>query len=140
MLEAQLNLSYCYTKRTSIRPNYKKANYQEINNYLSNVDWNSILIGTRDIDQIYSEMLDEIYAAMNAFIPIRNTNRKPRFPRHIKNLLSKKKRLYKLSKTDPSLKQKYKEAEKLYREAVKQHFQSQEFRVAEANNKNELFK
>ena len=58
----------------------------------------------------------------------------PSLPKNIQYILNRKKRVYKLLKTNPSLKERYKSLEKDYKKAVKNHLKTVEEKIANSGN------
>ena len=59
-----------------------------------------------------------------------------KFPKNIRELLKRKRNIYRRMKLNPSLKNEYKNIDKLYKRSVKTFFKSYEERVMKSSNKN----
>ena len=110
-----------YTKKfpkTTYR-NFKKANFDQINNELSNQNWNNLYIHNDNTQTIYNNFILILHNVIEQFIPVNNIHStKNKTPRHIKSLLQTKLRTYKKLKNDRSLRSRYKQVSKDYENAV----------------------
>ena len=74
---------------------FKNGNYDELNNYLLNINWNQIFLN-RNIDEMYKNFIQIITHGISLYIPIKIINQKKKFlPLHIRNLLKYKRKLWK---------------------------------------------
>ena len=80
-----------------------------------------------------------LHNSINKFIPLTRKGKKKRMPKQIKNLLKLKRTIYKQSKSNPSYKTLYKNIDKQYRTAVKNHTSLLEQKVMNSNNKKAFF-
>ena len=119
--------------------NFFLANYSEINNFLSTIDWSCVFNGTNDIDSLYENFLSFLNESIQRYVPFCGNKRKPRLPSHIRNLLKQKKHYYKRSKSDSSAKSLYKKYAKLYKKEVNQHSRQLEQKVIFSGNRNSLY-
>ena len=115
MIQVTLNSKTKTDKPLSSRLNFYSADYTQINNYLSSINWESILTTTDDINTMYKKFLDVIHKSISLFVPVKPRRRKSFIPKHIKKLLREKQDLYKKSKVDNSFITAYKEKAKLYK-------------------------
>jgi len=72
-----------------------KANYEQINNILLSIDWNTIFYGSTNINQLYNVFLSTIHQIIDEFVPI--TIPKPlisKYPSHIQKLISYQQKLW----------------------------------------------
>ena len=142
MIEVNLNLHSRRTVSTSKKPNFYKGDYTSIISYLKNIDWDNFFCSNSEItnlDTTYSKFIDLLQDAIKKFIPVKNKNKRRRMPQKIKSLLRRKKSLYKLSKTNASYKKLYKEIDKQYRSAIKNHTNILEKKVMQCNNKKSFY-
>ena len=126
-LDIDYRLKNTPTKEPKI--NYYAADYDSINNYLSNIDWESILVPITDIDQMYDNFLQVVHQSINLYAPISNTKQKQFLPKEIRIILKEKRKLYKLSKKDNNFKSAYNKQAKKYKQAVKRYKQQCEQKV-----------
>ena len=72
---------------SSYRFNFRKANYNIMDKYFANINWNEFFRNTDDIDIAYNKFITILHEAMELFVPKLN-NRKVRsssFPKFISN-------------------------------------------------------
>ena len=77
-----------------VAPDYSKADWDGINSYVVNCNWNVIFADCADVNQYWNRFLEVVHIAVDIFVPTmsstpHNTQRK--YPKHIRKLLSKKK-------------------------------------------------
>ena len=119
--------------------NFHSADFTKINNFLSLQPWEEIMNSLGgDVNDMYSKFVNIIHHAFSKFVPKTIPSKRPRFPKEIRKLLRDKKRTYRQMKIDPSLKEKYKSLDKLYKKAVKNYFKSYEENIVKSANKNML--
>jgi len=117
--ECQSDSKYCF--------NFKEADYNGLNVFLSGVDWLNVLC-TDDVNSCMERFMDIFNEGINQFVPVRqvfdfnNSSKKyiRKYPLFIRQLFRKKIaawRLYKHNKTE-QLKIKYKAAEAKFSSAV----------------------
>jgi len=78
--------------------NFRRANYEIMNAYLSNIDWNSLLSDSLDFSVTISNFYSVIHNAINLFTPkvYKHKNPYPQwYSRELKSLIYNKKRLHK---------------------------------------------
>ena len=102
--------------------NYKKADFENINNYLSNINWTSLFNKSKNLQHFYDQFINLIHTSIKRFIPLYSKiNKNKKYPSHIKRLLKEKLNLYKKSKTNKSFSKVYKKKSKEYQLAVKKY-------------------
>ena len=120
--------------KTSKR-NFYRANYDSINTFLNSYNWSDILNGTSDINIAYKQFSDIVQLSVEEFVPCSKSGKKISLPKNIRSLLSKKKRMYRKMKQDPSLKDEYKKLAKKYKSLVAFHMKSKEEKFIQSRNK-----
>ena len=101
---------------------FKKADLENINNYLSKNNWTSLFNKSKNLQHLYDQFISSIQTSMKRFKPLYSKNNKSKkYPSHIKKLLKEKANLYKKSKTNKSLLIKHKNKSKEYQLAVKKY-------------------
>ena len=94
----------------------------------------------KDTETTYQKFVEVIHDCIEKYVHLTHNNReKPKLPTHIRLLLNKKKQLYKLSKQNPDLKRTYKQLEKQYKKAVREHYRDIELKVIKSNSKKNLY-
>ena len=137
-----LIINFQCSKPLSRYPSYKfhYADFEKINNFLSKQHWVEVLKPTRDdINSVYSRFTTVIHESFSKFVPFSKSSKRPRFPKQIRDLLNKKKNIYRRLKTDSSLKMEYNTVDKLYKKSVKAYFKSYEEKVTSSLNKNMFY-
>ena len=119
--------------------NFFKGNYDKINSYLDNVDWNQLFLSYNEINQVYSFFTDYIHESIQKFIPFYREGKKPSVPKHLRHLAEIKNKVYKRIKTDSSYKILYKSLDSLYKLAVKNHMKYIEHKVLATRNKKSFY-
>jgi len=111
-------------------PNFRRANYRAINEYLSNVDWAVIAHRCSDVNALWQEISNILNLCVNNFVPkqARGKQNGPKYPRNITKLLAKKRSTYKRDKT------KFREISKKYEKAVKEFHAKKELAVIESGD------
>ncbi|KAL4104729.1 hypothetical protein QTP88_020011, partial [Uroleucon formosanum] len=82
----------------SSEPNFRRGNYESMNAYLHNIDWDSLLSDSLDFSVTVSNFYSVIHDAINSFIPkiYIHKNQYPQwYSRKLKSLIYNKKRLHK---------------------------------------------
>ena len=93
--------------------NFKKADFENINNYLSNINWTSLFNKSKNLQHFYDQFINLIHTSIKRFIPLYSKiNKNKKYPSHIKKLLKEKLNLYKKSKTNKSFSKVYKKKSK----------------------------
>ena len=101
---------------------FKKANFENINDFLSKSNWTSLFINSENLQHFYDQFISLIQISIKRFVPIYSKNNKSKkYPSHIKKLLKEKLNLYKKSKTNKSFSIEYKNKSKEYQLAVKKY-------------------
>ena len=126
--------------RSRIRKrNFYRADFSKINQFLSTVNWESLLTSSDSIENMYKSFLDIIHRSIDLYVPLYRTSSKPTLPKRIRNLLKEKQALYKKSKFNNKFKKAYTDHAKLYKAAIKDHRKQAEERVITSRNKKVLF-
>ncbi len=89
--------SECSPKPESTVYNFRKMNVQGFKEYLSNIRWDIMFKTCVSSNDFWTAFLCAVMIGVNLFVPKLCTNRKPhrnRYPKYIRNLQSKKKRLW----------------------------------------------
>ena len=104
----------------STYPNFRKADYDKILEHLLAIDWENLNFST-NFQDAYDSFLALLHNSIEKYIPISSQSKNySKIPRHIKDILSKKKKIYKKSKRNKHLKQEYKKISSEYAHAVQQ--------------------
>jgi len=116
-------------------PNFRKANYEAINNHLSTVDWAEIMSRCSDVDKLWNEISVILKFCIKNFVPKQTQNVKngPKYPKFIRKLLVKKRHVYKHDRT------KFREISKKYEKAVKEFHARTEREIIESGNLGRFF-
>ena len=138
-IELKLNINTTTSSNRTPKHNFYKGNYNNINQYLSSINWENVLAPHSNINQMYTNFIQILHTTISLFVPISKNTKKPRLPKHIKLILNRKQKLYKKSKIDSSFKSAYKAQEKLYKKAVKEYRYKCEKNVLKSKNKKVLF-
>ena len=107
MIIACLTLQELNSKDRRQRKNFYAADYCQINDFLRNIDWLSLL-DQNNIEQNYEQFIGILQKSIELYVPTVSSYNKPRTPKHLKSLFLQKKKLYKLSKTTSTAKEEYK--------------------------------
>ena len=122
------------TKQKPAKQNFYKADYCKINDYLRGIDWHSLL-QDEDIESNYNKFINVLQDSIQRFVPYNTTHRsKINLPKHLRQIGNKKKKLYKLSRTDPILKEEYRRLDKQYKMESKKFFNSLENKTLSSGN------
>ena len=135
MIEIELGLEF-FLESNQRKHNFFLANYTKINEYLSKVDWPLLLDNLSDVNLAYIRFINTLKESIEKLVPYSNTKQKPKIPTGLKHLLQLKKRFYKLSKSDPAFKPKYKYYESLYKLKLKEINKDQENKIINSKSKN----
>lgn len=121
-------------------PDFTKANYEFICSQLSIVDWFSITNKCNNsVQLLYDCILHELQLVIDKYVPTRTKGHKHSKPSFIKQLLKKKKTLYRKCKTDFSLTSSYKDLSKKYDTAVRQWYDELESSICENPNPKKFY-
>ena len=138
MVEFKLNIKPPKRSVPLKQRNFYHGNYEKINNFLLNSDWNSIFSDNSDIDQIYLEFTNIIHTSIENFVPLYKSH-KSSLPNHIKVLINIKKQLYKITRTDINVKTLYKDFDKMYKATISKYFINQERKITMSASKKSFF-
>jgi hypothetical protein len=115
--------------------NFKKGNYEAINEYLMNVDFAAIIRASDSVDALYRNIIDVQNYCIETWVPLSEFRpHKVEYPDHIKRLRARKRRLHKLSKRTPIGKDLYKKCAKVYDESVRDYRDLKEDEVVRAGS------
>lgn len=90
-------------------PNFLKADYLSLSNYLNSIDWWSAFQGYSSADDLYKRFCDLIRFGLYNFVPVEiSVLRKVNYPKHIRNLIAQKERIFLSASADPLSSQHYK--------------------------------
>ena len=137
MIDIKLNIfSECVSPKTT-GYNFYKADFSAINKFLSLKPWEEILNPSGDLDFLYNAFSTVLHQSISTYIPLRRPKKnRPRLPHHIKLILKEKKKTYKQMKRNPSLKEKYKSLDKIYRKSIINFSRNHEEKLMRSRNKN----
>ena len=85
--------------------NFFKADYVAIKSVLADIDWYRLFLRRPDVQSFWNEVcriLHEIISRKE-FVPLKRKNNKFTLPRYLRRLSTKKRKLYKKVRADPSL-------------------------------------
>ena len=140
MIKIRLDLKHLRKPALPKRRNFYKGQYNQINAFLSKYNWKGIFSGNNtDINFVYSKFINVIHRSIEKYVPFYKSFKKPSVPKSIKTLLTLKKAVYKLSKTDSSSKPVYKDLEKVYKQAIYKNNISIQQQVSSCSNKKSFF-
>ena len=139
MIEIKLNINTTFKSTRTPKPNFYVADYTNINQYLSSIDWENEFAPCKNMNELYTKFLEKLHTTIKIYVPTNNSTHKPRLPKEIRRILRTKWKLYKKSKVDKSFKAAYKEQEKLYKNAIKNYRYNCEQKVLNSNSKKVLF-
>ena len=109
-------------------PDFKNADYNNINADLSNINWSSIYSG--NLQDFYDNFISILNRIIDARVPIvRPKKHSFKLPKHIKVLLKEKLNAYKHFKSNPSLKSVYIQKCSQYEQEVKKWNNSNEYNL-----------
>ena len=104
------------------RRNFRKADYDGINKYLSTINWISLFQNSdRNVESFWGKISLILDYCIENFVPfsMKSKGKRTRPPKKLRKLAVKKKSLYKASKIDHSKKESYKEVSREYEKTVK---------------------
>ena len=139
MIKFSLNLGQIKTKKQHQKRNFYRGNYEKLNQFFSNYNWDSLFCGRNDVNEVYKKFISIVHKAIEMYVPMSKTRKKTHFPENIKKLLNMKKLLYRRIKFDKTSKQRYKEVCKLYKQEVTRYFHIQEKQVLYSANKKSFY-
>ena len=133
----EIDINHKLHSRSINKPkrNFHAADFNSINNFLSRINWNTVFLHTDTIDQQYNKFLELIHQSIELFVPISKTKAKPFLPKYIKEILRKKRKLYKKSKSNSIFKLEYSKQAKKYEKEIKLYQYHCEQKVAASGNK-----
>ena len=140
------------TKNSSqIRQTYKLwhlADYHAANRYLHSVDWYSIIHFNPSPDSMWTAFFSVLQHVVELFVPVKKINKckskvSKRYPKSVRNAMAKKRRVWRLCKTQPDnflIQQKYCECTRLCKTLIKDHERQIEVKIIDANNVGAFYK
>ena len=109
LVSFSIRTAYTNTNKANAYPNYRKGDYESINNSLGAMNWENLLETDVSVQSSYNSFVASLQTSINENIPIVQPRKsKEKIPRHLKTLLKEKIKLYRQSKSDSSLKSIYK--------------------------------
>ena len=123
LIIVKLNIQSSIKNKFIKKRNFYRGDYESINTFLSNTNWNDIFNDClqNDINLTYSKFTSVIHQSIEQYIPYNKPKFKPKLPKHIKTLLTTKQMLYKRIEIDSTSKHLYNEISKLYKRAISQY-------------------
>ena len=120
---------------------YKNANFTLISNYLSSINWFSLLSSDNNLQNNYDNFIFHLNSCINSYVPVKfiNKNKGLRKPKQISTLLKQKLKLYKKLKSDKSIKTTYKEKSIEYDRAVNAWFNKIENEICKNPHQKSFF-
>jgi hypothetical protein len=122
-IEFTINVNPCTNKHTISKHNFYKGDYRNIISYLQQFKWHEIFITHFCVKSFWDFFCTHLDYCIDNFIPRTNFKNKPKYPKCIRQLAAKKRRLYRNFKVRPTsnLKAKYMECCNQYSDAVKMY-------------------
>ena len=82
IIETTLSIKTSHKSYIDPKPNFYKADYDQINHYLSLTDWDSVL-NTRNtnINEIYNSFLEVVHESIKLYVPIMKIKHNSKLPR-----------------------------------------------------------
>lgn len=122
-----------------LRPDFGKADWVGLNKFFSQFDWNSAFRQCENIETFSNLFYTVVATGMQYYVPSNPVSQylsKPRYPKHIRKLLSAKLRSWKLCRKfrTSALYSKFKVAASKYQEAIKRHNIELENKLIDSNN------
>ena len=104
----------------SLYPDFRRANFEKINEFLSEINWKALFNNSKNLQMFYDEFIKTINFSIKQYVPLIKQKKKMKtYPSDIKKLLREKLKLYKQCKINKQMVQKYKNVSKKYQKAVK---------------------
>jgi len=126
---------------------WQQADYEGILSYLSQVDWQSIMSHNLTPDSLWSSYCNILQSVIDLYLPVCSVNPQPlnsftaknrkRYPRSIKQAMSKKRCLWHLHRQQPndsSLYDQYRNTQTECRQLISDFEARRETTVVESNN------
>ncbi len=120
--------------------NFSKANYTEMNIFLANLDWHSVVVACRDTEEACNTITAIIRDAIDLFVP---RFKGPRFvvPLSIRQLRNRRMKLHRQLKCgDESVRHQFQIAKNQYKRAAKSWQYNKEQYILNSGNSNALYK
>nr|CAD2176272.1 unnamed protein product [Meloidogyne enterolobii] len=104
----EFNLNFdCFPKEPEFIYDFHNADYNQINNILIGLNWNTLFINCTNVDSQYTLFLEIIHQIIQNFIPLKTINKDfAKFPKHIQKMISYKNLLWK-NINKPAIREKY---------------------------------
>ncbi len=136
-----LCLAFCQERPLAAKCyNFDKADYNAMNIFFANLDWNSMLLNCRDVNVVCQTISDFIRYAISMFVPIRKG---PKFnvPLHIRQLRNEHLRLHHVLRNgNNAVLLEFRAARNRYKSAVSNWLCFREHRLLTLGNPNALYK
>jgi len=137
-----------HTNEHSYQYMWAQGDYQAISEYTNNVNWSQLFTTKLTPDAMWSAFCEHLDNAIDLFVPkvqLRERNRIKiwRYPRHIRQMTSRKLAVWRALKAnpdDPKLKEKYSKLTADCRYAIKQYEVYKENKVINSNNVGDFYK
>ena len=109
------------TKPTSrsLYPDFYRANFDNINKFLSEINWKVKYNISKNLQEFYNEFINTINFSIKQFVPLPKRHRIKNTSFYYKKLLREKLKLYKQCKPDKQMIEKYKKVSNEYQKVVK---------------------
>ena len=131
-------------KKTVYYRNYKKADYTDINNLLSTVNWSRFFEGLDEVQIMWNKFLTLLSTLIDTFIPLKSfsSNGNHFIPKRIQRLFLKQYKLYRIYKKskDPLTYQRYLVAARIARQNKRQYDFEKDFRILSSKNSEKFWK
>jgi len=123
-----------------------------MNNYLSSVDWQSMLMCNLTVDTLWSAFSETLQTAVDLYVPFYTVGQSGKFvryvkrhkyPRYIRKAVSRKKCLWQAHRKNPNdtkLRCRYKVAHDECRKLVREHILTKEKEVIDAGNLGKFYR
>ena len=120
---------------------YAKGDYATMNQKLQTINWERVFYDLKyDIQLIYDYFLDLLHLLVHMHVPMTPVRKSIKRPRFLSTLAKRKHALYKQSKTNQSLRQKYKQLSKEYDEAVSSWYDHIESKICNSGRSSNFFR
>uniref|UniRef100_A0A914NFB3 Reverse transcriptase domain-containing protein n=1 Tax=Meloidogyne incognita TaxID=6306 RepID=A0A914NFB3_MELIC len=95
-LSFKFQLCFSQEQQTSLtKLDYKNANYDNINTYLSYIDWNNVFSYSTEIDAQYQSFINILKTAIHLYTPIKKSKSLiSKLPKHIQSMIINRDKLF----------------------------------------------
>lgn len=137
-IEFKIHQTLAKSPPVRFKRNFFKCNYDKVNEFLQKANW-QLVFKSNDINPLYTQFVSIIHQSVKKFVPLVKINNKPRLPKYIRNLQHLKLQLYKITKSDSTVKPLYKDLCNAYKYTVNNYYINKEQKVLSSSNKKSFF-